>query len=180
MTLSLTACGGGAGSSGSTATDSGSAATSATGEEAALGGEEVTIKFANYALLESGYTEFWEGVKTGFEEKYPNITIEWVTAPYGEIVNQVINQAGGGDMPDMMFGESTWVPTLVDAGLAIPRVRSVDEEYLNKFDQNALESCMMDGEVCGLPMYRLRVHALLQQGTCSSRRAWTQHPAHHL
>ena len=46
ITLSLTACGGGAGSSGSTATDSGSAATSATGEEAALGGEEVTIKFA--------------------------------------------------------------------------------------------------------------------------------------
>ena len=153
MALSLTACGGGAGSSGSTATDSGSAATSATGEEAALGGEEVTIKFANYALLESGYTEFWEGVKTGFEEKYPNITIEWVTAPYGEIVNQVINQAGGGDMPDMMFGESTWVPTLVDAGLAIPVSEVFDEEYLSKFDQNALESCMMDGEVCGLPMY---------------------------
>ena len=153
MTLSLTACGGGAGSSGSTATDSGSAATSATGEEAALGGEEVTIKFANYALLESGYTEFWEGVKAGFEEKYPNITIEWVTSPYGEIVNQVINQAGGGDMPDMMFGESTWVPTLVDAGLAIPVSEVFDEEYLNKFDQNALESCMMDGEVCGLPMY---------------------------
>src|SRR5699024_2785919 len=104
-------------------------------------------------LLESGYTEFWEGVKTGFEEKYPNITIEWVTAPYGEIVNQVINQAGGGDMPDMMFGESTWVPTLVDAGLAIPVSEVFDEEYLNKFDQNALESCMMDGEVCGLPMY---------------------------
>ena len=92
-------------------------------------------------------------MKAGFEEKYPNITIEWVTAPYGEIVNQVINQAGGGDMPDMMFGESTWVPTLVDAGLAIPVSEVFDEEYLNKFDQNALESCMMDGEVCGLPMY---------------------------
>lgn len=151
MTLSLTACGGGAGSSGSTATDSGSAATSATGEEAALGGEEVTIKFANYALLESGYTEFWEGVKAGFEEKYPNITIEWVTAPYGEIVNQVINQAGGGDMPDMMFGESSWVPTLADAGLAVPISDVLTEDYIAKFDAGALEACNVDGEPYGLP-----------------------------
>lgn len=149
MALSLTACGGG---TSSTASDA-SGAASSTGEAAAAGGEEITIKFANYALLESGYTDFWEGIKTGFEEKYPNITIEWVTAPYGEIVNQVINQAGGGDMPDMMFGESSWVPTLVDAGLAIPVTDVLTEDYLNKFDQNALEACMVDGEVCGLPMY---------------------------
>ena len=148
MALSLTACGGNTGSAAET-----SEAASSTGEAAAADGEKTVIKFANYALLESGYTEFWEGIKTGFEEKYPQYEIEWVTAPYGEIVNQVINQAGGGDKPDIMFGESTWVPTLVDAGLAIPVSEVFTEDYLAKFDQNALESCMTDGEVCGLPMY---------------------------
>lgn len=148
MALSLTACGGNTGSTAET-----SEAASSTGEAAAADGEKTVIKFANYALLESGYTEFWEGIKTGFEEKYPQYEIEWVTAPYGEIVNQVINQAGGGDKPDIMFGESTWVPTLVDAGLAIPVSEVFTEDYLAKFDQNALESCMTDGEVCGLPMY---------------------------
>lgn len=148
MALSLTACGGNTGSTAET-----SEAASSTGEAAAADGEKTVIKFANYALLESGYTEFWEGIKTGFEEKYPQYEIEWVTAPYGEIVNQVINQAGGGDKPDIMFGESTWVPTLVDAGLAIPVSEVFTEDYLAKFDQNALESCMTDGEVCGPPMY---------------------------
>ena len=148
MALSLTACGGNTGSTAET-----SEAASSTGEAAAADGEKTVIKFANYALLESGYTEFWEGIKTGFEEKYPQYEIEWVTAPYGEIVNQVINQAGGGDKPDIMFGESTWVPTLVDAGLAIPVSEVFTEDYLAKFDQNALKSCMTDGEVCGLPMY---------------------------
>ena len=57
----------------------------------------VTIKIANYAVLEKGYEEFWQNVKTGYESKYPNVTVEWVTAPYGEILNQVINMAGGGD-----------------------------------------------------------------------------------
>ena len=43
--------------------------------------EPVTIKFANYALLEQGYEEFWNNVKSGFEAENPNITIEYVTAP---------------------------------------------------------------------------------------------------
>ena len=38
--------------------------------------EPVTIKFANYALLEQGYEEFWTGVKENFEKENPNITIE--------------------------------------------------------------------------------------------------------
>ena len=115
--------------------------------------EEITIKFANYALLEDGYTEFWEGVKSGFEEKYPNITIEWVTAPYGEITNQVINMAGGGDMVDMMFGELDWIPTLEDAGLTVPVTKVLTEEYLADFYPSVLDSCRVNGEVYGLPMY---------------------------
>ena len=58
-------------------------------------GSPVTIKIANYAVLEKGYEEFWQNVKEGYEAKYPNTTVEWVTAPYGEILNQVINMAGG-------------------------------------------------------------------------------------
>ena len=63
--------------------------------QGAIPTEPVTLKFANYAILETGYEDFWNGVKEDFEKKYENITIEWVTAPYGEIVNQVINMAGG-------------------------------------------------------------------------------------
>ena len=95
--------------------------------------ETVTLKIANYALLEEGYTDFWEGVKTGFEAKYPNITIEWVTAPYGEIVNQVINMAGGGDKVDMIFGEIGWIPTLEDAGLTVPVTDVLTADYLADF-----------------------------------------------
>ena len=68
-------------------------------------GEEITLKIANYAILEAGYDTFWADVKEGFEAKYPNIKIEWVSAPYGEILNQVINMAGGGDKVDAIFSE---------------------------------------------------------------------------
>lgn len=115
--------------------------------------EPVTIKFANYALLEQGYEEFWNDVKTGFEKEHPNVTIEYITAPYGEMVNQVINMAGGGDRVDMIFGEIDWVPGLADSGLTVPVTDIFTEEYLSDFYPAVMESFHIDGEPYGLPMY---------------------------
>lgn len=148
LAFSLAACG-----SSNSGSQPAASQGSGSSTEAGVLSEEITIKFANYALLEDGYTEFWEGVKTGFEEKYPNITIEWVTAPYGEITNQVINMAGGGDMVDMMFGELDWIPTLEDAGLTVPVTNVLTEEYMADFYPSVLDSCRVNGEIYGLPMY---------------------------
>lgn len=144
MAFSLTACSGGT-DSGSTSQASGTAETSS--------GEKVTIKFANYALLEDAYTEFWEGVKIGFEAENPDITIEWVTAPYADIVSTVTTMAGGGDKVDMIFGEGTWTSSLVDSGLIIPVTDVLSQEYLDGFYENSLEASMVDGEIYTLPMY---------------------------
>lgn len=144
MAFSLTACSGGTDSS-STSQASGTAETSS--------GEKVTIKFANYALLEDAYTEFWEGVKTGFEAENPDITIEWVTAPYADIVSTVTTMAGGGDKVDMIFGEGTWTSSLVDSGLIVPVTDVLSQEYLDDFYENSLEASMVDGEIYTLPMY---------------------------
>lgn len=144
MAFSLTACSGGT-DSGSTSQASGTAETSS--------GEKVTIKFANYALLEDAYTEFWEGVKTGFEAENPDITIEWVTAPYADIVSTVTTMAGGGDKVDMIFGEGTWTSSLVDSGLIVPVTDVLSQEYLDDFYENSLEASMVDDEIYTLPMY---------------------------
>ena len=113
----------------------------------------VTIKVANYAILESGYEKFWKDVKTNFEAKNPTITIEWVTAPYGEIVNQVVNMAGGGDKVDVIFGEIDWVPGLVDTGLAAPIRDILSAEFVNDFYPDVLKSFEVNGKPYGIPLY---------------------------
>lgn len=115
--------------------------------------EPVTIKFANYALLEAGYEPFWNKVKTDFEAANPNITVEYISAPYGEMVNQVINMAGGGDKVDMIFGEIDWVPGLADSGLTVPITDVLPDDYLADFYPAVLESFHIDGKAYGLPMY---------------------------
>jgi len=113
----------------------------------------VTIKVANYALLESGYEAFWKQVKVDFEAANPGISIEWVTAPYGEIVNQVVNMAGGGNKVDVIFGEIDWVPGLVDAGLAAPIADILSKPFIDDFYPDVLKSFEVDGKPYGIPLY---------------------------
>ena len=115
--------------------------------------EQVTIKVANYAVLEQGYIPFWEGVKEGFEAKYPNYKIEWVTAPYGEIVNQVINMAGGGDRVDVIFSESSWVPGFEDAGLAAPVDEVLSDSFIKDIYPSVLADFEINGKAYGVPLY---------------------------
>ncbi len=113
----------------------------------------VTLQIANYAVLEAGYEPFWTSIKDGFEAANPDIKIEWVTAPYGEIVNQVINMAGGGTKVDMLFGEIGWVSGMEDAGLAYPIGDILSAGYIADFYSSILESFMIDGKAYALPLY---------------------------
>jgi multiple sugar transport system substrate-binding protein len=122
-------------------------------EQAATPQGPVTIKVANYALLESGYEQFWKDIKTGFEAENPDVKIEWVTAPYGEIVNQVVNMAGGGDKVDVVFGEIGWVPGLADAGLAAPVTDILPKSFTDDFYPDVLASFNIDGKPYGIPLY---------------------------
>ncbi|MGI5892518.1 MAG: ABC transporter substrate-binding protein [Bacillota bacterium] len=116
-------------------------------------GESVTIKFANYAVLEEAHTEFWEKIKTNFEKDNPNIKIEWVSAPYGEIMQQVINMAGGGERVDMIFGELDWIPGFADSGLIAPVTDILTEEYMADFYPDIMEAFKDDGEIYAVPLY---------------------------
>lgn len=115
--------------------------------------EPVTIKFANYAVLEAGYDVYWNQLLEEFAEANPNITVELVTAPYGEIVNTVINMAGGGDKVDLMYGELDWIPTLEEAGLAAPVKEVLSQELVEDIYPNILDACAIGGEAYGVPMY---------------------------
>lgn len=146
MLLSLAACGGGTPSSSSPAASS----TASQSEEPT---EKVTLKFANHMVLESGTKAFWEKFKTDFEAKHTNITLEYVTAPYGEILNTVINMAGGGDKVDVMLGETAWTPTIQQAGLSVPVKEIVGDKMVSDVLPSVAKAHTIDGELYALPLY---------------------------
>ncbi len=115
--------------------------------------EKIVLKVANYALLEAGYEEFWKQVEVSFESQNPSVDIQWVTAPYGEIVNQVINMAGGGDKVDCVFSETGWIPGFEDAGLAAPIDSILPKEFLDDFYSEVMKSFEIGGRAYGIPLY---------------------------
>ena len=153
--VATTACSGGGKTTETTVAPAAAETTAAESKAEATEGstEPVTLKIANYAVLEKGYEEFWTKVKNDYEAKYPNVTIEWVTAPYGEILNQVINMAGGGDRVDLIFSEMIWILALEDAGLAAPMDEILDADFLADYYPNVLEAHSIDGKVYGAPLY---------------------------
>ena len=136
--VATTACSGGSKPAETTAapaaaetTAAASAETTAAETEAEIT-EPVTIKFANYGVLEAGYDVYWNNLLDEFKKENPNITVELVTAPYGEM---------------------DWIPTLVEAGLAAPVKDVLSEELLSDVYPNMLNACSIDGEAYGVPMY---------------------------
>ncbi|QAT50517.1 extracellular solute-binding protein [Caproiciproducens sp. NJN-50] len=144
-----------------TAACGGAPSSSAPASSAAGGGsssmeeptEKVTIKFANHMVLENGTKDFWEKFKSDFETKHPNITLEYVTAPYDQILNTVINMAGGGDKVDIFLGETSWTPTVEESGLAVPVKNIVGDQMVADVLPGVAKAHMIDGDLYALPLY---------------------------
>lgn len=81
--VATTACSGGSKPAETTAapaaaetTAAASAETTAAETEAEIT-EPVTIKFANYGVLEAGYDVYWNNLLDEFKKENPNITVNW-------------------------------------------------------------------------------------------------------
>ncbi|MEG2116481.1 MAG: extracellular solute-binding protein [Clostridia bacterium] len=111
------------------------------------------IYFANYAVLEKNYTEFWDKVKVDFEAANPDFEIEYITAPYNDIMTTVTNRVGGGDKVDLIFGEVAWAPELAKAGITSPITDVLSKEFIADFHQNVLETFKYENELYGVPLY---------------------------
>lgn len=115
--------------------------------------EPVTIKFATHQVLESSVAPFWEQVEKDFETANPNINLEYVSAPYGEMMNTVINMAGGGDIVDIMLGEIDWITGYEDAGIAVPVADVLSQEFIGDYYPAVLDAFKIGDEAYGVPMY---------------------------
>lgn len=115
--------------------------------------EKTKIYFANYALLETNYTKFWEDVKEGFEAENPEYEIEWITAPYADIMTTSVTRIGSNEPVDLIFGEIDWVPTAQDYGMSMPVEDIFDEDFLEDFYPSVLDAFKVDGDIYGLPLY---------------------------
>lgn len=90
-------------------------------------------------------------VADAFIKKYPEITVEHMTAPWGDYFTKLQTQFAGGTAPDVMF--ITYLSTYAPMGVLTeitPHARKNNFD-LSKYPKGAIDSFTLGGKLYGVP-----------------------------
>ena len=111
----------------------------------------VTLGDTGMARLEEAAAAFKEetGIQVVFES--------W---SYSDAYSKILTLAENDNMPDAMYGFSSWIQQFKEAGYTVALDDLISEELYNDFSSAAREVCSADGELWAMPSY-MSVRSLL-------------------
>lgn len=104
----------------------------------------VTLGGTGLELLQEAAAAFEAetGVKVNIED--------WA---YSDAYSKILTLAEGGNMPDAMYGFSSWTVEFKEAGYIAPVQDYISDTLFNDFSEAAREVCSVDGTLWTLPSY---------------------------
>ncbi len=111
----------------------------------------VTLKFASWSVQEKSFQDYFQELKEDFEAENPDITVEFVGYPYGELKKQVLIMANAGESPDVIQCARSWYPSFVSGGYVAELDDVLGADYLNDIYPQILEDMKVDGKTYGVP-----------------------------
>lgn len=94
------------------------------------------------------------GFAEGFRETHPDVTVNFETIAFGDYIQKLTLQIGGGNPPDMGWMLEGAAPTFIAADVLHdigPALTSLPEYQLNDFADSAMGLWRTDDELYGIP-----------------------------
>lgn len=104
----------------------------------------VTLGDTGMSLLEQAAKDF--EAKTGIKVKLES----WA---YSDAYQKVLTLAGGNNLPDAMYGFSSWIPEFKEAGYTVAVDELISKALYDDFSKASREVCSLDGKLWALPSY---------------------------
>lgn len=104
----------------------------------------VTLGDTGMDLLKEAAKEF--EAETGIKVKLES----WA---YSDAYQKILTLAEGGNMPDSMYGFSSWTQQFKEAGYTVPINDLISDELYEDFSKSALEVCSVGDELWAMPSY---------------------------
>lgn len=140
LALTLAACGGDDGSSGTGGNDN--------GEPSDLSAE---LTWWDTSDPTNEGPAFQELIKR-FNEEYPDVTVDYQSVPFGEAQNKFKTAADSGEgAPDILRAEVAWVPEFASLGYLYSLEGTALLEEKDDFLETPLSSNVFDGQTYGVP-----------------------------
>lgn len=137
--LALTGCGAG----GEKASESASGDSS----------ENVTLTWATWALAEEALAPTYQAMVDTYMEEHPEVTIENVTYPYAQYLDQLIISASGGNAPDIAHIKQEWLPQLIEQWAIQDLSQIITVELKEDYYAGSIEGATVDGKLMASPWF---------------------------
>lgn len=112
--------------------------------------EDITLKIMTWNDNPEGTKKEQEIFDT-FTEQYPHITIEQVSATYGEYNERVLTMAAGGNLPDLVWVQPASFGTMVDNEILMDLSENVSEDInVDDYQPGILELGQVDDVQYGM------------------------------
>lgn len=151
LALSLAACGGQPQSSAPASDPASPASPAADGAPAAK--EPVTLRFYNYALSETAKADWWQSTIADFQKENDWVNIETITVDYNSMVSTFTNDLASGLSVDLVYGEVSWVPALVEGGFIQPPKDVLSADFYGDYYSYVMDQFQYNGNAYGVPHY---------------------------
>ena len=115
--------------------------------------EPATVRFYNYALSETAKAAWWQETIDSFTTANPGMNIECVTVDYNSMIATFTNDLASGLSVDMIYGEVSWIPALVEGGFIQEPKDVLDPEFYAGYYEYVLDQMQYDGGVYAVPHY---------------------------
>ncbi|WP_164472905.1 ABC transporter substrate-binding protein [Cohnella candidum] len=133
--------------------DEGSQAASPAGSNSASpdAKEQITLKFASWSISEEATKGALEEMAKQFTELHPNVKIEFVGIPFGDIKQQTFVMASSGNAPDIIQTFTASFPTYAASDIVIPLDDLLGQDYINDLLPSYKQDYTYNGKLMGVP-----------------------------
>lgn len=94
--------------------------------------------------------EVWAGVIAGFNEKYPQITVEFLSVPWDSVNEKEMAAFSSHNPPDISFQVEQF-QVYAEAGCLVDLSKYISEEQKAGYNASVLDYCTYDGKLVGIP-----------------------------
>lgn len=114
--------------------------------------EEITIEFWTMQLQPT-FTDYINGMIADFEEENPNITINWLDVPAGDLEQKILADVAADNAPDLVNLNPAFGGSLAELDATVNMDEALSDEEIGRYVEGAWEASQLDGETYGIPWY---------------------------
>ena len=115
--------------------------------DAGQAAEGTTITYVT--LGDTGMDVLKEAAAAFYEETEIEVKLEsWA---YSDAYQKILTLAEGGNMPDAMYGFSSWIQEFKEAGYTVALDDLISQEFYDDFSETSINVCKVGEELWALP-----------------------------